>query len=67
MIELEIYLEQTREMLDNYREVIKGINSHIEHEGFIPSESQQKQIDIICARGKELIQIVDKLEKLKRN
>ena len=66
MKELNDYLEQSKQLLENYREVIKGINHHIENEGFIPSEAQQTQIDMICERGRELIEVVETLEEFKR-
>ncbi len=65
MKELEIHLEEVKAMLENYREVIKGINHHIENEGFRPTELQQKQISSICSEGRELIEIISKLEKTK--
>ena len=59
IIELKSYV-------DKQRELIIGINSAIEDDGFIPSDSQQTMIDYICQQGKWALKEIEKLDELKK-
>jgi len=62
---IENKINELKEYVDKQRELIIGINSAIEKEGFSPSESQQATINYICQQGKWGLKEIEKLENLK--
>ena len=64
--EIDQRIEEVKEHIDKYRELIIGINDAIENDDFQPSASQQVTIDYICQQGKSGWEEIERLEELKK-
>jgi uncharacterized coiled-coil protein SlyX len=64
--EIENRINELKEYVDKQRDLVIGINSAIEVEGFVPVESQQITIDYICQQGKWGLKEIVRLEELNK-
>jgi len=65
--EIEIRINELKEYVDKQRDLIIGINTTIEKDGFRPSESQQVTINYICQQGKNGLKEIGGWKSLKEN
>lgn len=59
-------ITELKEIVDQQRVLINGINNAIEKENFSADEQQQKTIDYILEKGRSALKEIEKLEELNK-